>query len=146
MNFHARLNKFRQDIAKPFVFVLLCSRCGQIVRGYFGKQKLGTLLLNEGIPRALKRKKTSSQKFTVISLDFWRDKLFLVFQIWGQNTIGGQFLGHCHLIWNCPWFLKRFLIFQIWGYILAAKSKCKMPSDFWWKRQVFFHWYIFFFF
>ena len=29
--------------------------------------------------------------------------------------------------------------------VLPAKSKCKMPSDFWWKRQVFFHWYIYFF-
>ena len=29
--------------------------------------------------------------------------------------------------------------------VLPAKSKCKMPSDFWWKRQVFFLWWIFFF-
>ena len=28
--------------------------------------------------------------------------------------------------------------------VLPAKSKCKMPSDFWWKRQVFFHWWFFF--
>ena len=88
-----------------------------------------------GHTEGIEREKTSSEKYTVISLDFWRDKLFLVFQIWGQNTFGGQFLEHCHLIWNCPWFLKRFLIFQIWGQYLAAKSKCKMPSDFWWKRQ-----------
>ena len=28
--------------------------------------------------------------------------------------------------------------------VLPAKSKCKMPSDFWWKRQVFFPLIIFF--
>ena len=28
---------------------------------------------------------------------------------------------------------------------IPAKSKCKMPSDFWWKRQVFFPLIIFFF-
>ena len=71
-----------------------------------------------GHTEGIEREKTSSQKFTVIALDFWRNKLLLVFQIWGQNTIGGQFLEYCHLIWNCPWFLKRFLIFQIWGYYL----------------------------
>ena len=80
----------------------------------------------EGIPR----EKTSSQKYTVIALHFWRNEFFLVFQIWGQNTIGGQFLEHCHLIWNCPWFLKRFLIFQIWGYYLQkVNAKCPQISD-----------------
>ena len=83
-------------------------------------------MLNEGI----EREKTSSQIFTVISLDFWRNKILLVFQIWGQNTIGGQFLEYCHLIWNCPWFLKRFLIFQIWGYYLhKVNAKCPQISD-----------------
>ena len=55
-----------------------------------------------GHTKGIEREKTSSEKYTVISLNFWRDKLFLVFQIWGQNTFGGQFLEHCHLIWNCP--------------------------------------------
>ena len=83
-----------------------------------------------GHTEGIEREKTSSQKYTVIALDFWRDKLFLVFQIWGQNTIGGQFLEHCHLIWNCPWFLKRFLIFQIWGYYLQKViGKCPQISD-----------------
>ena len=62
-----------------------------------------TLLLNEGIPRALKGKKLCLKIPRVLPLFF---ELFLVFQIWGQNTIGGQFLEHFHLIWNCPWFLK----------------------------------------
>ena len=83
-----------------------------------------------GHTEGIEREKTSSQKFTVIALDFWRNKLLLVFQIWGQNTIGGQFLEHCHLIWNCPWFLKRFLIFQIWGYYLQkVNAKCPQISD-----------------
>ena len=42
-----------------------------------------------GHTEGIEREKTSSEKYTVISLDFWRDKLFLVFQIWGQNTFGG---------------------------------------------------------
>ena len=83
-----------------------------------------------GHTEGIEREKTSSEKYTVISLDFWRDKLFLVFQIWGQNTFGGQFLEHCHLIWNCPWFLKRFLIFQIWGqYLQKVNAKCPHISD-----------------
>ena len=89
----------------------------------------------EGIPR----EKTSSQKYTVIALHFWRDEFFLVFQIWGQNTIGGQFLEHCHLIWNCPWFLKRFLIFQIWGYYLQ-KVIAKGPQISDENDKFFFHW------
>ena len=125
-----------------------------------------------GHTEGIEREKTSSQKYTVIALDFWRDEFFLVFQIGGQNTIGGQFLGHYHLIWNCPWFLKKlWILFKFsnlraeynWRAVsrtlpsnlklplfseeifnlsklrvLPAKSKCKMPSDFWWKRQVFF--------
>ena len=92
----------------------------------------------EGIPR----EKTSSQKYTVNALDFWSDEFFLVFQIWGQNIIGGQFLEHCHLMWNCPWFLKRFLIFQIWGYYLQkVNAKCPQISDE--KDKFFFHWFFF---
>ena len=83
-----------------------------------------------GHTEGIEREKTSSQKYTVIALDFWRDEFFLVFQIWGQNIIGGQFLEHYHLIWNCPWFLKRFLIFQIWGYYLQkVNAKCPQISD-----------------
>jgi hypothetical protein len=52
-----------------------------------------------GHTEGIEREKTLSQKFTVIALDFWRDEFFLVFQIWGQNTIRGQFLEHYHLIW-----------------------------------------------
>ena len=55
-----------------------------------------------GHTEGIQSEKTSSQKFTVIALDFWRNKLLLVFQNWEQNTIGGQFLEYCHLIWNCP--------------------------------------------
>ena len=47
MNFQARLNKFRQDIAKPFFSVLLCSRLtvhtGELSGIYFRKQKLGRI-------------------------------------------------------------------------------------------------------
>ena len=96
-----------------------------------------------GHTEGIEREKTLSEKYTVIFLDFWRDKLFLVFQIWGQNTFGGQFLEHCHLIWNCPWFLKRFLIFQIWGqYLQKVNAKCPQISDE--KDKFFFHWYVFF--
>ena len=42
-----------------------------------------------GHTEGIEREKTLSEKYTVIFLDFWRYKLFLVFQIWGQNTFGG---------------------------------------------------------
>ena len=73
-----------------------------------------TLLLNEGILRALKGKKLRLKD--PMSLP-WIFEFFLVFQIWGQNTFRGQFLEHCHLIWNCPRFLKRFLM---WIYSSSA--------------------------
>ena len=44
-----------------------------------------------GHTEGIERKKTLSEKYTVIFLDFWRYKLFLVFQIWGQNTFEGNF-------------------------------------------------------
>ena len=92
-----------------------------------------------GHTEGIEREKTLSQKYTGIALDFWRDEFFLVIQIWGQNIIGGQFLEHYHLIWNCPWFLKRFLIFQIWGYYLQkVNAKCPQISDE--KDKFFFHW------
>ena len=109
-------------------------------RGVCSFLKMGALFVvkwwhTEGI----EREKTSSEKYNVISIDFWRDKLFLVFQIWGQNNFGGKFLEHCHLIWNYPWFLKRFLIFQIWGYYLQkVNAKCPQISDE--KDKFFFHW------
>ena len=88
---------------------------------------LPSLLLNEGIPRALKVKKLRLKNPMVLPSIF---EFFLVFQIWGQNTIGGQFLEHCHLIYNCPWFLKWFLIFQISGYYLQkVNAKCPQISD-----------------
>ena len=76
------------------------------------KAKSKYTVVKWGHTEGIEREKTSSQKFTVIALDFWRDRLFSVFQIWGQNTIRGQFLEHCHLIWNCPWFLKIFIKFE----------------------------------
>jgi hypothetical protein len=45
-----------------------------------------------GHTEGIEREKTLSQKYTVIALDLWRDEFFLVFQIWGQNIIGGQFV------------------------------------------------------
>ena len=80
-----------------------------------------------------------SQKYTVIALHFWSNDFFLVFQIWVQNTIGGQFLEHCHLIWNCPWFLKRWwLLFNLSNLrALPAKSKCKNALRFLMKKTSF---------
>ena len=48
-----------------------------------------SLLLNEGIPRALEGKKLRLKIPRVLPSIF---ELFLVFQIWGQNTIGGQYM------------------------------------------------------
>ena len=79
----------------------------------------------EGIPR----EKTSSQKYTVIALDFWSDEFFLIFQIWGQNIIGGQFLGHYHPRAVFPQILQAIpaegnsLIFWYF-YIQKVNAKC----------------------
>ena len=72
----------------------------------------------EGIPR----EKSSSQKYTVITLYFWRDEFFLVFQIWGQNTNGGQY--------------RQDLNALIFWYKYLQKVNA-MPSDFWWKKNKF---------
>ena len=45
----------------------------------------GALLLNEGIEREKLRLKNPRVLPSIF-------ELFLVFQIWGQNTIGGQYL------------------------------------------------------
>ena len=84
----------------------------------------------EGIPR----EKTLSQKYTVIALDFWRDEFFLVFQIWGQNIIGGQFLGHYHPRAVYPQILQAIpaegnaLIFWFF-YMQKINAKCPQISD-----------------
>ena len=86
-----------------------------------------SLLLNEGIPRALKGKKLRLKIPRVLPLIF---ELFLVFQIWGQNTIGGQYLQNINAL--IFWF----------KYLQKVNA---MPSDFWWKKkQVLLHWWIFF--
>ena len=86
-----------------------------------------TLLLNEGIPRALKGKKLRLKIPRVLPSIF---ELFLVFQIWGQNTIGGQYLQNINAL--------------IFWYKYLQKVNA-MPSDFWWKKkQVLPHWWIFF--
>ena len=46
-------------------------------------------------------------------------ELFLVFQIWGQNTIGGQYLQNINAL--------------IFWYKYLQKVNA-MPSDFWWKK------------
>ena len=49
-------------------------------------------------------------------------ELFLVFQIWGHNTIGGQYLQNINaLIFWCKYLQKVN----------------EMPSDFWWKNNKF---------
>ena len=75
----------------------------------------GTLLLNEGIPRALEGKKLRLKIPRVLPSIF---ELFLVFQIWGQNTIGGQYMQN------------------IFWYKYLQKENA-MPSDFWWKKTKF---------
>ena len=76
-----------------------------------------TLLLNEGIPRALKGKKLRLKIPRVLPSVF---ELFLVFQIWGHNTIGGQYLQNINAL--------------IFWYKYLQKVNA-MPSDFWWKKK-----------
>ena len=80
------------------------------------------LLLNEGIPRALKGKKLRLKIPRVLPLIF---ELFLVFQIWGQNTIGGQYLQKINAL--------------IFWYKYLQKINA-MPSDCWWKKYKFCRW------
>ena len=75
-----------------------------------------TLLLNEGIPRALKGKKLCLKIPRVLPSIF---ELLLVFQIWGQSTIGGQYLQNINAL--IFWF----------KYLQKINA---MPSDFWWKK------------
>ena len=75
------------------------------------------LLLNEGIPRALKGKKLRLKIPRVLPSIF---ELFLVFQIWGQNTIGGQYMQNIDAL--------------IFWYKYLQKVNA-MPSDFWWKKK-----------
>ena len=91
------------------------------------RTKPAALMLNEGIPRALKGKKLRLKIPRVLPSIF---ELFLVFQIWGQNTIGGQYLQNINAL--IFWF----------KYLQKINA---MPSDFWWKKiQVLLHWWIFF--
>ena len=81
--------------------------------------KTSALLLNEGIPRALKGKKLRLKIPRVLPSIF---KLILVLQIWGQNTIGGQYLQNINAL--IFWF----------KYLQKVNA---MPSDFWWKNYKF---------
>ena len=80
---------------------------------------VSTLLLNEGIPRALEGKKLRLKIPRVLHSIF---EIFLVFQIWGQNTIGGQYLQKINAL--------------IFWYKYLQKVNA-MPSDFWWKKTSF---------
>ena len=73
-----------------------------------------------GHTEGIEREKTLSQKYTIIALNFWRDEFFLVFQIWGKNTIGGQYLQNINAL--------------IFWYKYLQKANA-MPSDFWWKEN-----------
>ena len=75
----------------------------------------GALLLNEGIEREKLRLKNPRVLPSIF-------ELFLVFQIWGQNTIGGQYLQNINAL--------------IFWYKYLQKVKA-MPSDFWWKKNKF---------
>ena len=77
-----------------------------------------TLLLNEGIPKALKGKKLRLKIPRVLPSIF---ELILVLQIWGQNTIGGQYLQNINAL--------------IFWYKYLQKINA-MPSYFWWKKKV----------
>ena len=87
-----------------------------------------------GHTEGIEREKTSSQKYTVIALDFWRDLFILVFQIWGQIIIGGQFLGHYHPRAVYPQILQAIpaegnaLIFWFF-YMQKINAKCPQISD-----------------
>ena len=87
-----------------------------------------------GHTEGIEREKTLSQKYTVIALDFWRDEFFLVFQIWGQNIIGGQFLGHYHPRAVYPQILQAIpaegnaLIFWFF-YMQKINAKCPQIFD-----------------
>ena len=81
-----------------------------------------TLLLNEGIPRALKGKKLRLKIPRVLPSIF---ELFLVFQIWEQKTIGRQYLQNINAL--ILWF----------KYLQKVNA---MPSDFWWKKYKFCWW------
>ena len=76
-----------------------------------------TLQLNEGIPRTLKGKKLCLKIPRVLPFIF---ELLLVFQIWEQSTIGGQYLQNINA-----------LIF--WHKYLQKGNA--MLSDFWWKKN-----------
>ena len=76
-------------------------------------------MLNEGIPRALEGKKLRLKIPRVLPSIF---ELFLVFQIWGQNTIGGQYMQNIDAL--------------IFWYKYLQKVNA-MPSDFWWKNYKF---------
>ena len=78
-----------------------------------------TLLLNEGIPRALKGKKLCLKIPRGLPSTF---ELFFIFQIWGQNTIGGQYMQNIDAL--------------IFWYKYLQKVNA-MPSDFWWKKNKF---------
>ena len=96
--------------------------CSQNSVKYRAKVGLLALLLNEGIPRAMKGKKLRLKIPRVLPLFF---ELFLVFQIWGQNTIGGQYLQKINAL--------------IFWYKYLQKINA-MPSDFWWKKYKFCWW------
>ena len=77
-------------------------------------ERVHTLLLNEGIPRALKGKKLRLKIPRVLPSIF---ELFLVFQIWGQNTIGGQYLQNINAL-------------KFWfKYLQKVNAKCPQISD-----------------
>ena len=81
-----------------------------------------------GHTEGIEREKTSSQKFNVIALDFW---VLLVFQIWGQNTIGGQYLQNVNAL--IFWF----------KYLQKVNAKCPQISD---EKDKFFYIDKYFFF
>ena len=73
-----------------------------------------TLLSNEGILRALKGKKIRLKNPMVLPLIF---ELILVIRIWGQNTIGGQYLQNLNAL--IFWF----------KYQQKVNAKCLQISD-----------------
>ena len=82
-------------------------------------------VVKRGHTEGIEREKTSSQKSHGIALDFWiRFSLSNLRAEYNWRAIPAEYT---------------------WPHILISvpvKSKCKMPSDFWWKNRVLSLWAI----
>ena len=92
-----------------------------------------TLLLNEGIPRAYRRKKLRLKIYCYFPQKIMASSLSTLRAEYSWRAISRTLPSNLKL----PLISEE--IFNLSNLrVLPAKSNCKMPSDFWWKRQVFF--------